>query len=342
MVAREPNLLANLVLQGEQYPFSPDSFFFPHARDALLFLLRGLGRLGYKKLLLPEYVCDVVTDAVLQCGLDYSFYPLQKNMSITSDLSDFGEFDIFLFINYFGYSINIPHEVRELIKQKSVVVISDNAHSIGKHLDEVRNSKFIDISMASLSKSMPVPFGAVVNIIDNMLLKHFMQWRIENGYLFNEKIMSYLYFGIKKTFFLKKRKMKYMQQAVLDNVNQKMELLYPKKNLGSMDTFLINHIDVRRSMNNNIHNYYCYKGWAESRGLTPVFNALNDDDFPVYFPIMMHSRNERDLLISACLRQRIDAFSWPTMNPINYNQQTSYLWERMVLLPLSSYREIQY
>ena len=76
-----------------------------------------------KKILLPDFLCDVIIDILEQENMLYDFYHINEDLTIdTSSVKT--NFDIFYLINYFGKKLDIPFDIHNKI------VVEDNVFFI--------------------------------------------------------------------------------------------------------------------------------------------------------------------------------------------------------------------
>jgi len=73
-----------------------------------------------KKVLLPDFLCEVIIKTFESENISYSFYHINEDLTIDFDsVSD--DFDVFYFINYFGVNQNID---KHFLKDK--IIVEDN------------------------------------------------------------------------------------------------------------------------------------------------------------------------------------------------------------------------
>lgn len=99
------------------------SYLTDSGRSSLRFLLRNFN-FKNKKFLVPDFFCDVIETVLKEENIDYSFYHINKDLSI--DFLNVSEqsFDVFYVINYFG----IIHDLSKL-NLKNKTLIEDNVFS---------------------------------------------------------------------------------------------------------------------------------------------------------------------------------------------------------------------
>lgn len=138
------------------------SITFSTGRAAFFHILKLLNsNYGYKKILLPDYLCESIIDAVKKCRLQFDFYNVNFDLSINFESlnSIYSNDHIVLFINYFG-CIDIENNISIIRKSFSdACIISDNVQA---YYAMNKLSK-ADFSFTSFRKTFPTPDGAFVN-----------------------------------------------------------------------------------------------------------------------------------------------------------------------------------
>lgn len=101
-----------------------DGLLVNTGRNALELILRNLP--SDSKVYLPKYTCDVVLEPFVKLGMSYTFYSVNKNLEIDSDLMlDVNEY--LLYTNYFGIKDSYVKELTERYHDKLIV---DNAQAL--------------------------------------------------------------------------------------------------------------------------------------------------------------------------------------------------------------------
>lgn len=89
-------------------------------RNAFEYLLRAN---DYSKVLLPEYTCDVMLEAIKKTGIRCEFYKIDKNLYPILDFSELRKKDVVVYNNYFGlYDDN----VNKIAGQKINLIIDNS------------------------------------------------------------------------------------------------------------------------------------------------------------------------------------------------------------------------
>ena len=99
--------------------FKENIFYTDSGRSSLRFFLRNIKP---KKVLIPDFLCEVIIGVLKEENIEYSFYHINEDLSI-NEKSIREDFDVFYMINYFGVIQDISH-IEKVIKNK--IIIEDN------------------------------------------------------------------------------------------------------------------------------------------------------------------------------------------------------------------------
>lgn len=149
-----------------QMPEKNNTSLFSSGRAALFYILKSIANAKHKefsKILLPDYLCQSVIDAVQKSNFKFDFYKINSNLSV--DLPDLknklSENSIILLINYFG-CIDIENQIENVRSiNKDCCIIADNVQAFYS----MKQAKQAEYSFTSFRKIFPVPDGAFVETL---------------------------------------------------------------------------------------------------------------------------------------------------------------------------------
>ncbi|HAF63096.1 MAG TPA: hypothetical protein DCK95_12350, partial [Anaerolineaceae bacterium] len=118
---------------SDQRTLSTEGMYFLNGGRACLTVIAGfLMAQGTQRILLPAYLCPTILDTLEACGLQYSFYRVNEDLSI--DIEDLkqkaAEYQAIYFINYFGFPQ--PRTVQQYLRtlqQQGKLLVEDNAQA---------------------------------------------------------------------------------------------------------------------------------------------------------------------------------------------------------------------
>lgn len=150
--------------------------FFNSGRAALFFVLQVLSKESKKKnVLIPEYTCPSIVDAILQAGLKPVVIKLKEN-SLCYDLKDLNDhIDLdtlaIVVVHLFGISQDVA-AIKSLTGNKGVFVVEDCAQSLGSKHNNNYVGKIGDAAIFSFGVGKNITtFGGGGLIINSQIVK---------------------------------------------------------------------------------------------------------------------------------------------------------------------------
>lgn len=268
-----------------------------------------------KKILLPDFLCEVIIEVLEQEGMQYAFYHINNDLTISS-FSIKKDFDVFYIINYFGMHLSIPKEFENkiIIEDNVFFVDFQNKHQYNNWFAFNSYRKVTNIADGSLIKTNltlndyrtqgPSPFSALK--YEAKETKHqFLTHKINDQAIYLSKFEA--------------------AEAYLDN--QKKIFHISDKSLGQINTLIISYQEEKALRESN-YNFICHE--------LNEYSINIESDFYSYAIIMS---DERDKLRTFLFSKRIFLpIHWPSSKgnnilhkkvlslPLFYTQtETSYL-----------------
>lgn len=148
-----PEETLNRKNQNTKYDFA-----FSSGRCALFAILNELEHVIGKRggVLLPNFLCDSITNTVRDAGWKYSFYNVKENLHIDfTSLKSIKNYYAIVLINYFGMTKldDDINQIKELVPE--LLIIEDDVQAYYEI-----NTSIADYSFTSLRKWFPCPDGA--------------------------------------------------------------------------------------------------------------------------------------------------------------------------------------
>ena len=148
---------------------NPENHFTNSGRASILLALEMLGVGPGEKILVPTYHCPTMIAPIVALGATPIFYPLDELGAPRLDWIK-GEFvegtRALLVAHFFGLPQPMK-EMRQWCTQQGVRLIEDCAHALFGSVDGRDIGAWGDVSIASLTKFLPVPEGGC--LVTNML-----------------------------------------------------------------------------------------------------------------------------------------------------------------------------
>lgn len=148
------------------------SVFYQSGRNAIEELMKYMQKhMDIKKILIPDFVCKTVTDAVERSGMMYEKYCVDCNFEVQLEeiqrKIESGIKSIYI-VQYFGKR-NTPEFLSSIAewKKQGIIIVEDITMSLySKKESEIGIGNYI---LGSLRKWLPIPDGAFVSTLDQGL-----------------------------------------------------------------------------------------------------------------------------------------------------------------------------
>lgn len=343
LIRRDPSIDLSLFGNTEK----ASSFFPFNEKNMLLFgfgrvaLFEGLKILGIKEednVMVPEYVCNVVTAPMHRLNIKVKFYEVDKNLvpvwsSIEKKIDK--RTKALLIVNYFGFP-NDLRAARDFCDRHGIYLIEDNAHSFLSSDNGLPLGSIGDISFFSFRKIAPISNGAAL-VVNN---REFARNLTDPGYLCNKNrdlrfIAKNIYlsvfgsFGMKEIDFEVSRIKDACEEYNLDKYFTK----FSKYSYFLLRHFNFNHISEERR---NVYSQWLefFSGF-KSDSMKITFPFLKSGVVPSCFPVLVDNRKQ---FISSMWCKGIECFPWPFLPK---ESQENYLSRRLVCLPVSPYFNVR-
>ena len=280
---------------GKTPPYYSDGFYLNSGRNALRYIVRGL---GLKQIYAPRYTCSVIFEAFHQENCEIKFYDLDKeffpNQNIPAN-------EFIIYNNYFGVTGTKVKQMSEIYPN----LIVDNAQAFYSPLTE-------RASIYSPRKFFGLPDGGILRGKDIPLIN------INKGTSYN--VMSHL---------LKRIDLGPTEGYEDFRKNAEKISDYPVEKMSELTETLMGNIDYKEAKEKRIANFYYLK--SELPTLFPI--SMDSDDVPLVYPFLVKNGEElRKKLIS---QKIFCAQYWPdVLSDCNKESMEYNLVKNIVALPI--------
>lgn len=134
-------------------------------RGALSYILKNIeNKYNYTDILIPNYLCDSITNTIVDLNWKYHFYNINQELEFDiNEVINQKKANIILIINYFGM-INLNKKIIEIKKKNpDMIIIEDDVQAYFEYEKSVA-----DYSFTSLRKWFPCPDGALIKTMHDM------------------------------------------------------------------------------------------------------------------------------------------------------------------------------
>ena len=140
--------------------------FVAHARTALKIAFLQIGIQSGTKVLVPDFICDVVLHSILQADMIPVYYPLVQDLapdwSALESIVANSECRALIMVHYFGQPQNIE-QFRAFCSCHNLLLVEDNAHGYGGLLAGRSLGTFGDVGISSPRKILGTSSGGVLH-----------------------------------------------------------------------------------------------------------------------------------------------------------------------------------
>ena len=309
---------------------------YSHARTALKYGLMSLNINLNDRILIPDYICDVVLHPIKKLGLKYTFYKTLNDFS--PDWKYLNEIvnsncKFILMVHYFGYPQNIE-KFLEFCKSKNLYLIEDNAHGYGGKINGKLLGTFGDIGITSPRKNLDCYSGGLLYInnkdinFQKVILK---SYKVS----FKEKIILNINKNLPK---LKNNFLKLLKSRLpYENPYFFKESEIDDFCIDNKSSNIIANYDINKLRDLRINNYYKIKNFLEKNNLEAIYKKINQDCIPWCFPVYAKDNTDAIKWFDWGWKKNITVFSWPTLPSEMLNNKLVYnKWEKLICFSLNN------
>lgn len=297
------NTEKKIIFPIEENYIYKERMFFNTGRSAIEYLFRY--QLDVKEgqiILLPNFLCSSITDALKRANIKYEFYDILSDFQINiNDLNmkiNKYKSNIIFYINYFGFfqSDEVISFLKYLKKDKDCIIIEDNTQALftRSNKNQIAIGNYI---IASIRKWFPIPDGAVLYSQEDI-----KKVKIDNGY--NEYMTKYLIVQLMKNEYLKNKRLD--KEKYLHLLKESTDALfsdYKIRNITEVSYKLIQNYDFKLLCQKRRENYkYLYKKLLHIKHLKIPFELVDENVVPFGFVILL---KRRDDFLNYCITKNI-------------------------------------
>lgn len=260
----------------------------------------------------PSYCCQSMLQPFIDSGINIVFYDVYFEDELTFNINVNQECDIFFAMNYFGFLKGRMDSYIEEFKQRNIIVVEDSTHSL---LSDKSNNNQSDYVIASLRKWFAILSGGLA-------VKTHGQFDIDAS---EETFVDMV--GIRKIAMLEKGR--YMngdtsieKARFLDKYRTSNNMLNKNYSLYSIDKEshqILQTTDLKTIIVNRKNNAkVLYEELLKNKRLKLLFPELESNDCPIFVPIILENKKERNMLREHLIKNDIYCpVHWPQPDILN-------------------------
>lgn len=290
-------------------------------RGAIQYLIDELG-LANKKVLLPSYICESVILPFEKANCDIEYYDLNLDLSPKFDHKlNILNYDVLLHLGYFGFETN--SKLNQFLKnnKEDIIIIEDVTHSLF-----TQKSKESDYYIGSIRKWIGIPSGGFVasetelNEDIEFRQKEFVDIRLE------ALVEKAEHIKIKKSNknFLEKFE---AAESIIDEDTSAYKI-------DDLSMSIVRKYDYDQLVSIRRENFlYLLNNIEEADDVKIVFDRLEDDVCPMFFPIYVENRDDlREYLIDSEIYCPVH---WPIPEQVKnkITDNAKWIYEHILSIP---------
>ena len=256
------------------------------------------------QILIPDYICNVVTDEFRLHNIQFDFYQISSQLSYSLEEIEKhfqrGNVKAFLHVCYFGVPGNID-AIAELSKKYGIALVIDNAHGFGSTYKGSSIMEKGDLVVASIRKLLPLDIAVGRGLSLTASTKQDFAF-IETGRLKSQIIHNSLF-----------RKIYSSKRLSRLCTSQKEP---PVKNLFFTSDKMIDEefIQLMKKKRREIYEVYLHY-FKQFKNLELI--ELNDENFSSScfqcFPLLADSLKSRNKILKLSFECGFDSYTWPSL-----------------------------
>jgi hypothetical protein len=292
-------------------------YFYSSGRAAIFHILNFLIGKGKQQILLPDYLCGSIVDAVKLTSLPFEFYSINSDLTINTDSvrEKLNDESIILIINYFG-GTDVHGQIKKIKSVNSnATIILDNAQALFSMFE----SYDADFMLTSFRKQLPVPDGAwVLSRYDGLFLcqepNSFSQYKLGGGILKSlnrpDAVSEEVYLDLFKK----------GDSLILNNIYAR---------ISDVTCSILNEIDIASIRQRRLENsQYLIQG-LKKLDIAPILEFKNNE-VPLFVPVLI---NYRDHLRQELRKQGIySPAHWPKCKEVSQLDKRLYRDELSLII----------
>ena len=304
-------------------------YYYNFGRSAFKHGLLSYNLNTEKKILIPDFICNEITNALNELSISYRFYSLKDDLKPDWDnlkKIKTNDCSAVMMVHYFGNTQDIE-KFTKYSKENNLLLIEDNAHGFGGKYNFKEIGTFGDFGISSPRKIINTKYGGILYknsdyIISLPLSKNFTEIIFSIAFYIKNKLI--LIVEILKKFLMKR--------PVYENPYTFKEKNYEIFKLDCISYKIIRSKNLENIKKSRLQIYDSWKIFSEKNNLKPVYKSLNKGSIPWCFPVYVPSEQERINLLNWGWENKFNIFTWPSL-PIEIikNKTDGYnKWKKLI------------
>lgn len=319
-------------------PPNSSSLFVANARTALKMALLQIGSKNGGRVLIPDFICDVVLHPIHQAGLVPTYYPvnddLEPDWTVLEQLAVQSGCRALIMVHYFGQPQDVER-FRLFCSRHDLLLVEDNAHGYGGRLAGELLGSLGDIGISSPRKTLGTSSGGVLHRASAL------------SFELSESMAPFPAYRPKQLMKTVLRSMPKARRWARGFADQGRNWSDPRKYRESVQPdYGIDEISRRRIVTADWpvlaeQRRKAWSAWAHfarAKGIRPVFPEVHPESCPWAMPAYARDLEERNSWLRWGSTRGVPLFPWPSLPEKIILSEPGPLarWQRMVCFPVDS------
>lgn len=306
-------------------------YYFSHGRAALLNGIKLYDFSKNNKVLIPDYLCEIVEETLKSLKLQIIKYEINDDFTINiqslKSKLKIKNLKALIVVNYFGFPQKI-NLIKKICKKKEILIIEDNSHGFGGLFDKNLLGTRGDFGFSSPRKVLKIYSGGIL-YCDKKKKFNLIDYKYD--------FRSFLIRLISKNFFLKlfiKKNLTFKKDY--SNPYMQRDNIIHNMNIDNFSLSKINKLNINEEKSERFINYMIWKRFLEKKKIKPIFRKIDKNLMIWCLPFYVKNSNEAKKWFLWGYKNGITIFSWPDLSIDNIKKNTKCFkrWKRLVCLPL--------
>jgi len=311
-----------------------DLAYFSHARTAMKYGLELLDFCEGDRILLPEFICDVVLHPLDDLNIGYDFYSINDDLSPQWDGVErtlTPKTKAIMMVHYFGQPQNIE-DFKIFCKKHGLYLIEDNAHGHGGTFNDKPLGSFGDIGFSSPRKQLLSASGGILYLGGNIEQVPKMLSKFPVVSLKERSRRIVRQFPHLKSLL---RKM-IRKEPIFSDPYSFPEIKISDYCADDVSVKMINDEDWNQQARLRRDAWRGWRKFAVNHGLRPIWDNVHPKSSPWALPVYAKNKEERLYWLHDGWIKGYDTFPWPTLPDLVKQRipSASKRWERLLCFPL--------
>jgi len=311
--------------------------FVASARTALKVACQQIGMHSGQRILVPDFICDVIIHPIAQEGLIPVYYPITDELTpdwnVLETLIESSLCDSMIMVHYFGQPQKIK-QYKSFCTLHQLTLIEDNAHGYGGYLEGRALGTFGDIGISSPRKFLGTPSGGAIHGVNDKTSLLIRKLSSFPAYRLRAILKTILYLNQPAWRFAKSlmdRRTNWNDPSIYE---ESVQLDF---GIDAFSRWRIESADWQLVASRRRENWKAWSLFARNKDLKMVFPEVHPESCPWAMPVYTKDIIERNIWLSWGAKNKVPLFPWPSLPSDIIKEKGTALarWKTIFCFPLN-------